>query len=129
MKKLSVLFVLLLCLFINEISAQKIYYSTGEFSINVFVNGTEVLNNASNSGELDIAQYLTHTSDPWDIITIYASGDTPLSLFAGEYGLPTYSIENEPTYEASFDHVYASYSCTWALGANDMYIEVNPKVW
>lgn len=139
MKKLTVLFTLLLCLFINEMSAQKIYYSlvaAVPTTLEVYINGNptaviDVTSTSNPNGNFDITQYLTHTSSPWDIITIHASTNNlsnPITLFAGEYGLPTYSIEDEPTYSANSESTYVSFSCTWAIDANDMYIEVNNKI-
>lgn len=137
MKKLTVFFVLLLSLSFSEMSAQKIYYSLiGPTTLNVYVNGQKVIDITSTyqghnalNGELDITDKLIYTSSPWDIIEIYAYsnlfGNTPINLFAGEYGLPTYSLEDELTFNyLNEEHTSASYSCTWAVGANDMYIEV-----
>ncbi|GEC70987.1 hypothetical protein SAMN05443543_104169 [Flavobacterium flevense] len=136
MKKLTVFFVLLLSFSFAEMSAQKIYYSLiGPTTLNVYVNGHKVIDVTSTyqghnvlNGELDITDKLIHTNSPWDIIEVYAYsnlyGNTPINLFAGEYGLPTYSLEDELTFNfLNEEHTAASYSCTWALGANDMYIE------
>lgn len=135
MKKIIAFFTLLLCVsFSQEMSAQKIYYSLiGSTTLQVEVNGQPVLNITSTyqgsnvlNGELDITNYLVHTSSPWDIIEVNAYSNTvggnPMNLFVGEYGLPTYDMNDEIEYNDIYTS--ANYSCTWALDANDMYIEV-----
>lgn len=135
MKKLNVLFALLLCFFINEISAQNIRYSVlGYTSLKILVNGqavtfpTTVINpdtGGITNGDIDISSQLIGFPGN-SVIEVYAEsylGNHPLDGFVGEDGLPTYPFADEFTYYNE-EHTVGYYMFTMEAGCNDMYVEI-----